>query len=57
MKTTFSRGIFTTVIILLVALVLVGASFQMLMRNLLTKQVQEDLTEDCETISQLATAY
>ena len=57
MKTTFGRGIFTTVIILLVALVLVGASFQILMRNLLTRQVKEDLTEDCETISKLATAY
>ena len=57
MKTTFSRAFFTAAIILLAALVLVGASFQMLVRNLMVRQVQNGLKEDCSAISKLATAY
>ena len=57
MKTTFSRAFFTAAIILLAALVLVGASFQMLVRNLMIRQVQNGLKEDCSAISKLATAY
>ncbi len=57
MKTTFSRAFFTAAMILLAALVLVGASFQVLVRNLMVRQVQSSLKEDCATISKLATAY
>ena len=57
MKTTFSRAFFTAAIILLAALVLVGASFQILVRNMLVRQVQTGLKEDCAAISKLATAY
>ena len=57
MKTTFSRAFFTAVLFLLAALVLVGASFQILVRNMLVRQVQNSLKEDCAAISKLATAY
>ena len=57
MKTTVSRAFFTAAIILLAALVLVGASFQGLVRNLMVRQVQTSLQNDCAAISKLATAY
>ena len=57
MKTTFSRAFFPAAIILLAALLLVGASFQVLVRNLLARQVQTSLVEDCTAISSLASAY
>ena len=57
MKTTFSRTFFPAAIILLAALLLVGTAFQLLVRNLITKQSMERLKEDCLTITQLAEAY
>ena len=57
MKTTFSRTFFPAAIILLAALLLVGASFQILVRNLITRQVESGLKEDCAAIADLATAY
>ena len=57
MKSTFSRTFFPAAIILLAALLLVGASLQVLVRNLLTHQSQTALKNDCATISGLATAY
>ena len=57
MKTTFSRAFFPAAIILLAALLLVGASFQVLVRDLMTRQTQQDLQTDCATIVNLATAY
>ena len=57
MKTTFGRTFFPVAVILLASLLLVGASFQILMRNVLTHRVQEDLKEDCAAITQLAEAY
>ena len=57
MKTTFSRTFFPAAIILLAALLLVGASFQILVRNLITRQVEAGLKEDCAAITDLATAY
>lgn len=57
MKTTFSRAFFPAAIVLLTALLLVGAVFQMLVRNLITKQSLDRLEEDCLTITQLAEAY
>ncbi len=57
MKTTFSRTFFPAAIILLAALLLVGASFQVLVRNLLARQVETTLKNDCAAIAGLATAY
>ena len=57
MKTTFSRTFFAVAIILLAALVLVGASFQVLVRNLYTAQTRNGLKEDCAAIVGLAGAY
>ena len=57
MKTTFSRAFFTAAIILLAALLLVGASFQLLVRNLMVQKIQNDLKADCTTIANLAAAY
>ena len=57
MRTTFGRAFFPAAIILLAALLLVGASFQVLVRNLLVRQVQTGLKEDCAAIVNLAAAY
>ncbi len=57
MKTTFSRTFFPAAMVLMAALLLVGASFQLLVRNLLTMQVEQKLKEDCTTITSLAAAY
>ena len=57
MKTTFSRIFFPGVIVLMIALMLMSGSFQILVRDLLTQQFQEDLQEDCSVITGLATAY
>ena len=57
MKTTFSRSFFPAAIILLAALVLVGASFQVLVRNMMTKQSMDNLEDDCSAIRDMATAY
>ncbi len=57
MKTTFSRTFFPAAIILLVALLLVGASFQMLVKNYLQEQAMEGLKSDSSTIAQVAATY
>ena len=57
MKSSFSRAFFPAAIILLAALLLVGASVQMLMRNTVTKQSKERLQNEAATISSLAAAY
>ena len=57
MKTSFSHTFFSAAIILLAALLLVGASFQMLVRNHMTRQIEADLRNDCATITGLAGAY
>lgn len=57
MKTTFGRTFFLAAVILMAALLLVGASFQILVRNLMTRQIEAGLKEHCSTISDLASAY
>ena len=57
MKTSFSHTFFPAAIILMAALLLVGASFQMLVRNLMTRQIEDGLKDDCATIASLAAAY
>lgn len=57
MKTTFSRSFFVYAVILLAALLLVGLSFQLLVRNYLTERVYEDLKNDSAAVAQIASAY
>ena len=57
MKTTFSRLFGTTVVILLAALILLGTFFQFLVKNYLTTNTTEELTNDARTIAALAAAY
>lgn len=57
MKSTFSRTFFPAAIILLTALLLVGMSFQMLVRNYLTDQTIDGLKNDSTTIAEVASAY
>ena len=57
MKTTFSRIFFPATIILLVALVAIGSSFQLLTKNFLQHQAIERLKNDGSVISQAAATY
>ena len=57
MKTTFSRTFSTLIIVLMVALVLVGISFQALVKDYLTDNTFSSLQKDADVISNLATAY
>ena len=57
MKTTFSRTFITFGAILLSALLLVGLSFQLLIKNYLTNKAIDGLKSNCATISQVAAAY
>ena len=57
MKTSFSRTFFPAAVILLLALLLVGTSFQMLVRDYLADSALEDLESDGKTIANLASAY
>ena len=57
MKTTFSRTFSTTVMILFLALILVGTSFQALVEDYLTESAVADLQQNCDAISNLASAY
>ena len=57
MKTTFSRLFGTTVVILLATLILLGTFFQFLVKNYLTTNATNELTNDARTIAALAAAY
>ena len=57
MKTTFSRTFTTTVMILFLALILVGASFQALVEDYLTDSAVNDLQKNSNAIANLASAY
>ena len=57
MKTTFSRTFFTTVIILLLALILVGTTFQALVEDYLAESAIEELRQTSESMANLASAY
>ena len=57
MKTTFSRTFFPTAIILLTALLLVGLSFQILVKDYLEEQTLDSLKNDCSTIAEIAGIY
>ena len=57
MRTTFSRTFFPAALLLLTALLLVGTSFQMLVKNYLTNQALDGLENDGKAIASLASAY
>ena len=57
MKTNFSRIFFPAVIILLTALLTVGASFRALVQDYMEEQAISGLRSDAKTISQLAAIY
>ena len=57
MKSTFSRIFLSATLILLAALLAVGVSFQLLIRNYLTSRALKDLYSDAEQLCALASAY
>ena len=57
MRSTFSRIFFPVALMMLAALLLVGASFQILVKDYLVKQAFESLENDGAAISKLASAY
>ena len=57
MKTTFSRTFTTAAAILLLAVLLLGASFRYLVSNYLTENTLSDLQQDADVICNLAAAY
>ena len=57
MNTTFSRTFSTTVIILLLALILVGTSFQVLVEDYLAESAIEELKQTSQAMANLASAY
>ena len=57
MRSTFSRTFFSAAMVLLMAMLLIGTSFQALVRDYLTDQAMEGLKNDGNAISALASAY
>jgi len=57
MRSTFSRTFFPTALLLLSALLLVGTSLQMLVKNYMSNQAFESLENDGTAIASLASAY
>ncbi len=57
MKTTFSRTFFPAALLLLTALLLVGTSFHILVKNYLVNEAYENLENDGKAIASLASAY
>ena len=57
MRSTFSRAFFPTVLLMLVALLTIGTSFQALTRQYLTENAMDELKNDGTAIATLASAY
>ena len=57
MRSTFSRTFFPAAVLMLTALLLIGAAFPVLVRNYLNEQALSDLENDGKAIAQLASAY
>ena len=57
MKSSFGRSFSTVATILLLALTVLGASFQMLVKEYLTETTVSDLRSDADAIAKLAAAY
>ena len=57
MRSTFSRTFFPAAMLMLVALLLVGISFQLLVKNYLVNEAYAELENDGNAIAFLASAY
>ena len=57
MRSTFSRTFFSAAMVLLLAMLLIGTAFQTLVKHYLTDQATENLKNDGNAISALASAY
>ena len=57
MKTTFSRTFTAAAVVLLAATLLIGISFQMLVKDYLVRQTMDGLRKDGECIAELVLAY
>ena len=57
MRSSFGRNFFSSVLVLLSALCLVGLLFQFLTRNILEKRALDELQNEAQTVSNLASAY
>ena len=57
MRSTFIRTFFFTAVVVLAALLIVGASFQFVVRDLFTHQTEKELLDDCATVASLASAH
>ena len=57
MRSTFSRTFFSAAMVLLMAMLLIGTSFQALVKSYLTDEAMEGLKNDGNAISALAAAY
>jgi len=57
MKSTFSRTFCTVALVLLAALLLIGVSFQYLVKNYLTDRAVDDLEDTAKTIGTLVEAH
>ena len=57
MKTTFSRSLTTVAVMLLIALLLIGVSFQMLAKNMIIDRAIDGLRQDAGVIAELVKAY
>ena len=57
MKSSFSRSFTTAAAILLIALTILGASFQLQVKEYLTDSTVSGLQQDAEVIAELAAAY
>ena len=57
MKTTFSRTFTAVTVLIIVAMVILGFFFQLLVNNFLTGRAVDDLLDDGKAIAQLVQAY
>ena len=57
MKSSFSRNFITAALILLIALTILGASFQLQVKDFITESTIDGLQKDAGVISNLAAAY
>ena len=57
MRTTFSRTLFALAAIILAAMLLVGLSFQILVKNYMEDRAMENLKNDATVLSDIAAAY
>ena len=57
MRSTFIRTFFLTAVVVLAALLVLGAAFQFVVRDLFTRQTERELMDDCNTVASLAAAH